>query len=242
VARPPLRIHVSEVSIKIGTDSDVYLRAIELAMATSNQTTPSNGPDPSSISSTLLDRMRSGRPEAWERLVDLYGPVVYRWCRQLGVGRTDAADVVQEVFTAVSAHLARFRRDRPEDSFGGWLRTITRNKVYDHFRQGSGRAVAEGGTTAYRHMLDVPESMSESQAASVASQRLDPDQQFARRALMAVRAEFEDRTWEAFWRIAVDGQSPVDAALAMGQSLHAVYKAKSRVLRRLRQEWRDSLD
>ncbi|HUT93224.1 MAG TPA: hypothetical protein VMY37_27415 [Thermoguttaceae bacterium] len=41
--------------------------------------------DPSSLSSTLLDRVRAQRPEAWQRLVDLYGPVVCRWCRQSGL-------------------------------------------------------------------------------------------------------------------------------------------------------------
>lgn len=92
------------------------------------------GSDPSSISSTLLERLKARRPEAWQRLVDLYGPVVYRWCRWSGVLAGDVPDVVQEVFTAVAAHIADFHRQRPGDSFTGWLRTITRNKVTDHFR------------------------------------------------------------------------------------------------------------
>ena len=101
--------------------------------------------EPSSISSTLLERLRARRPEAWQRLVDLYGPVVYGWCRQLGVSQADAADVVQDVFTAVTADVERFRRDRPGDSFGVWLRTITRHRVCDHSvltarRQAGGRA------------------------------------------------------------------------------------------------------
>lgn len=57
-----------------------------------------------------------------------------------------------------------------------------------------------------------------------------------RRALDLVRAEFENRTWDAFWRTAIDGQPAGDVAAQLGMSLHAVYKAKSRVLRRLRQE------
>ena len=75
--------------------------------------------DPSSVSSTLLERVKARRPEAWERLVDLYAPVVYRWCRQSGVRREDAADVVQEVFSSVATHVVDFRRERPGDSFTG---------------------------------------------------------------------------------------------------------------------------
>ncbi len=55
-------------------------------------------------------------------------------------------------------------------------------------------------------------------------------------ALQLVRAEFENRTWEAFWRAAIEGQLPADIAADLGMSVQAVYKAKSRVLRRLRGE------
>ncbi len=195
--------------------------------------------EPSSISSTLLEQIRSQRPDAWRRLVDLYGPTVYRWCRQLGVAGGDAADVVQEVFAAVAGGMARFHRDRPGDSFGGWLRTIARSKVYDHFRRRRGLPVAEGGTTAYRRLLDRPELLDRS---SIQTCRLDTDVLFARRAMEAVRVEFEQNTWEAFWRIVVNGRSPADVAAELGMSLPAVYQAKSRVLRRLRRELQDSAE
>ena len=74
------------------------------------------------MSSTLLEQVRAGRPDAWRRLVDLYGPAVYRWCRQLGVSQADAADVVQEVFGAVAAHARQFHRDRPGDARGEGVR------------------------------------------------------------------------------------------------------------------------
>jgi RNA polymerase sigma-70 factor, ECF subfamily len=192
--------------------------------------------EPSSISSTLLDRIRARRPEAWQRLVDLYGPVVYRWCRQLGVASVDAADTVQEVFAAVAAAAEGFRREAPGQSFGAWLRTITRSKVCDYFRRRRGLLDAEGGTAAQQRMLNVPESGDESLSASA---RLTPDSRFVRRALEVVRAEFEPRTWEAFWRVAVEGQSPNDVATRMQLSTAAIYQAKSRVLRRLRREISD---
>ena len=67
----------------------------------------------------------------------------------------DVPDVVQEVFTAVATHLADFHRQRPGDSFTGWMRTITRNKVYDHFRQRQGHPPAPGGTDAQAALLRI---------------------------------------------------------------------------------------
>jgi RNA polymerase sigma-70 factor (ECF subfamily) len=56
------------------------------------------------------------------------------------------------------------------------------------------------------------------------------------RALSLVRTEFEDATWMAFWRVVVDGQSPALVAQELGVSAAAIRQAKSRILRRLKQE------
>jgi RNA polymerase sigma-70 factor (ECF subfamily) len=187
----------------------------------------------SSVSSTLLDQLRSGRPEAWERLVRLYSPVVYRWCRRSGLAAEDAADVLQEVLSAVMLHLPDFHRDGPQDSFGGWLATITRNKVRDHYRRRHGRAEAQGGSTAQRQLSEIP------QPPEPSEESIRPDAESAawlsRGALEAIRAEFEARTWQAFWQTTVDGQPPAHVAKDLEMSVAAVYMAKSRVLRRLRQ-------
>ena len=58
----------------------------------------------------------------------------------------------------------------------------------------------------------------------------------SRQALEMVRSQFEDQTWNAFWRTTVDGQSPADVACDLQLSVWSVYQAKSRVLRRLRAE------
>jgi len=189
--------------------------------------------NPSSISSTLLDQLRSNCPEAWQRLVHLYGPVTYRWCRRSNLNAEDAADVVQEVLSAVMIHLPDFRRDRPEDSFGGWLAAITRNKIREHYRRQQGKAEARGGSTAQRQMAGIP------QPAEPSEESIRPDAQTAaclsRRVLDMIRAEFEVRTWEAFWRVSVGGQSPSDVASDLKMSVPAVHTAKCRVLRRFRQ-------
>ena len=80
---------------------------------------------PGSTAASLLEQARAHDPAAWRRLVALYGPLVYSWARRWGLPAEDAADVVQEVFRAVVAHLGQYRRDRPGDTFRGWLWTIS---------------------------------------------------------------------------------------------------------------------
>ena len=162
----------------------------------------------------------------------LYGPVVYRWARDMGLQPSDAADVAQEVFGALTTHIARFSHERPRDTFRGWLWTITRNRVRDHYRAQQDQARATGGTAAHECLEQLadnpPDPHSESGALELGSVR--------RRVLRLVCQEFDTRTWKAFWRTAVEGDRPADVAADLGVSAWAVYKARSRVLQRLRTE------
>jgi len=191
-----------------------------------------------STSSSLLERLQSQDAQAWQRLVDLYGPLVYHWCRRHQLQAEDRADVFQEVFRAVASHITAFRRDRAGDTFRGWLLTITRNKIRDHFRRQQRHVQATGGSDALQQLAQVADPLDDQEEAA------DADQQRAllRRALHLLRDEFEDRTWQAFWRITVEGQAPADVAADLCLSLNAVYKAKSRVLQRFRQELGDLLE
>ena len=201
-------------------------------MHTAPPASSENASRPSSISSTLLDQLRAQRPEAWRRLVDLYGPVIYRWCRLAGVPKDEAADVVQDVFAAVTKHIGGFHRDRPGDSFAAWLRSITHSKIVDCFRTRQGRVAGQGGTDAYQRLCQVPEPS----AASLSEDPKEIRLLVARLGLDLVRNEFENRTWQAFWQVAVEGQQVDMVAADLAMTVQAVYKAKSRVLRRVRQE------
>lgn len=193
------------------------------------------GEAPPGTSASLLDRIRASEPAAWSRFVDVYGPLVYEWCRRAGLQPADAADAGQEVFAAVARAIRAFRRDRPSDSFRGWLYVITRNKIAD-LRDARG-VVAQGGTDALMRMAGVTDK--------VQPQECEPPVEASttyRRAIEAVRAEFEPTTWQAAWRVVVDGQRPAATAAELGLSVNAVYLAKSRVLRRLREEFEGVLD
>ena len=201
-------------------------------------TGPSSGA-PSSTSTSLLQRVKAREPEAWQRLVDLYAPLVYDWCRQSGLQAEDTADVGQEVFGAVAAKVGEFHHDRPGDSFRGWLWTITKNKIRDHFRHRRGQAQARGGTTLQQLLAQIPE---EAPGSSHEASSVEGQSRPELRALELVRAEFEDQTWRVFWRTTVDRQPAAEVAEEFGMSVQAVYKAKSRVMQRIRRDLGELLD
>ena len=182
--------------------------------------------------STLWLHGIQGRDEGqWKRLVDTFGPIVYRWCRSSGVREADAADLVQEVFMAIARGVGSFERQKQAGSFRSWLATITRNKVRDYFRSSIRRIEAEGGSSAVARLAQLEEQFDELDSTICAESSLTP---LAKRLLQTVEAEFEPATWQAFQMIVVDGRRASEVSAITGQSLASVYQAKSRVLRRLR--------
>ena len=184
-----------------------------------------------STSTGLLARVRLFDGDSWRRLSALYGPLVYRWARVAGLSEDDAADVGQEVFRTVAARIGSFRNEDPDDTFRGWLWTITRNKVGDFLRRRSKHPTAIGGSDAQYKMNLVVEPIADGSFSGSSG-----EQSLLHRAVRLIESEFEPKTWQAFWRATVDAQ-PTDAIAAdLQMTSKAVRQAKYRVLKRLRRE------
>jgi RNA polymerase sigma-70 factor, ECF subfamily len=193
--------------------------------------------DSRSVSSSLLMRLQVQDPEAWRRMVQLFYPLVRGWSRRAGLREEDAADVAQEVMRALAGNVGRFDRLGGKNSFRGWLYGITRRQLLAYRRKEQEQPAAVGGTEAKRRFDEVPEPDEPSSAdAAVEHNGL------LRRALDQLRSETEERTWQAFWRTAVEGQAPSDIATELGISVNSVYLAKARLLRRLREEFGELLE
>jgi RNA polymerase sigma-70 factor, ECF subfamily len=180
-----------------------------------------------STSASLLDLVRAADAQAWRRLIHLYSPLVFSWCRRTGLADEDAADVMQEVWRAVLRGIDGFDLGADRASFRGWLYTVTRNKARDFFRAAPPRA--EGGSTAQHRLTELPEREEPPAEA-------DETAELVRRALALIRGDFEERTFRAFWRTTVDEIPAGKVATELGLTVDAVYQARSRVLRRLREE------
>jgi RNA polymerase sigma-70 factor, ECF subfamily len=181
---------------------------------------------------SLLARVQARDTEAWARLVRLYGPVVYRWAREAGLQPADAADIAQDVFGSLMAHIRGFSHQQSSHTFRGWLWTITRNRVRDYYRAVRQPIRGTGGTNAHQRLEQIPDQPPQTDSGS-GTRELSG---VRRRLLELVREEFDPRTWTAFWRTAVEGDRPADVAADLGVSVWAIYKSRSRVLQRLRSE------
>ena len=185
-----------------------------------------------STSASLLARVRRRETAAWERFAALYTPLVYGWARRGGLQASDAADVVQDVFRTVFQKIEDFQREGQPSRFRGWLWTITRNRVRLFYRQAAPQAQAAGGSEAAWRLEQVPELLeNEDEPAAEQTRRA-----LVHRALQLIKQDFADDTWQAFWRLAVEGDSANEIAADLGMSVGAVGQAKYRVLARLREE------
>jgi RNA polymerase sigma-70 factor (ECF subfamily) len=108
-------------------------------------------------------------------------------------------------------------------------------RMTDFYKSASRRDRGAGDTAALERLAEVPAPPDEA----------DWDREYERRVLAwaadRVRGEFQDTTWRAFWRTAVDGVPGPEAAKELGLSLGAVHVARSRVLARLKAVVRDHL-
>jgi RNA polymerase sigma-70 factor (ECF subfamily) len=186
-----------------------------------------------STSPSLLERLR--QPDAganWNRFVALYTPLIYSWACRIGLQDQDAADLVQDVFVLLLQKMPQFHYD-PQRRFRSWLRTLVVNRWHDSCRR---RAAA------LRH--GNAEGLDELAVSDPAEQVWEEEysRHVIRRALELMQAEFEPTTWKACWEMSAAGRPAAEVAAELGITLAAAYAAKSRVLRRLRQELDGLLD
>ncbi|HQX52329.1 MAG TPA: sigma-70 family RNA polymerase sigma factor [Planctomycetaceae bacterium] len=186
-------------------------------------------------STGLIHGMTSDDPESWERFVRRYSGVIYSMCRTHGVSPDDSADILQIVCLKVDQSIASFQRDGGGKEFRRWLRTVTHNAIVDHFRS---KQKHQQAVDIARLLEELRTNKSfcneESDSAGPVSQ-LTPSA-IVRQTLTVVRGNYEEPTWRAFWRTAVDGQSAVDVAKELGTSDSNVRQAKCKILKHLRQE------
>jgi RNA polymerase sigma-70 factor (ECF subfamily) len=179
---------------------------------------------------TLLNEAIDRRPDAWKTMVDLYAPLVRYWCRQASIPTQDVADLEQEIFAAVAANLANFLTSPNRFSFRAWMRGITRHKISDYYVTYRERAI--GGADAQKQFEQLPDHRVDPELSE--SPRVLGELYY--RALMLMRQRFEERTWSAFWQVAVEGRASADVADDLGVSMETIRQSKSRVLRLLKSE------
>jgi RNA polymerase sigma-70 factor (ECF subfamily) len=167
---------------------------------------------------------------AWTQFVDLYTPLVYAYARRQGLQDADAADLSQEVLTAVAGAVARLEYDPGRGTFRSWLFTIVRHKLSNWWLAQRRRPQGSGDTATHQllEMCPAPEVAEDAWEA-------EWEERVFAWACEQVRREVTAVTWQVFWRTAIDGRPGKQVAADLGLSIPAVYGARSRVTARLKE-------
>jgi RNA polymerase sigma factor (sigma-70 family) len=186
-------------------------------------------------SASLLVRIggNPGDGAAWGEFVKRYGRKIYHWCRHWGLQEADAHDVTQNVLLKVARQMDAFRYD-PAKSFRGWLKTIT-HAAWCDWLDDQRRAGQGSGDTAVLRQLATLEGRDD------LTQRLEAeyDQELLEAASARVRLRVAPHTWEAFRLLAFEDLSGADVAERLGMKVGAVFVAKSKVQKLLKEEIRE---
>ena len=185
---------------------------------------------PPSTRVTLLARLRQdGDAEAWKTFVNLYTPLVFRFCRRRGLQDADASDVTQQVLAIVHRTIGGFKYDRQKGRFRNWLGAVTSHEITRNQRKQRrpGKGAGDG-------MGD--------DVSKLASAASDPEwvEEFNgyifQKALTRIKSDFEDEVWQAFDLTWLRDVKPRDAAVQIGRPAAWIYKARYKVIERLRKE------
>ena len=191
--------------------------------------------DPTSVS--LLDRLKVARPDAsdWGRLQGIYLPLIRRWLGRVpGLG-DEADDLAQEVFVVVV-------REIPGSTAAGGV-------VPGVAAAGDGQQGPELPRRRHRRPAVGPRpGRRVPRTPGRPGRRPGPGVGPGPRPVTSSRSSWRScsrtsspTTWEAFRRFALDGVPAGRVAEELGMTENAVLLAKSRVLKRLREEAGDLL-
>lgn len=184
---------------------------------------------------SIIQRIRDPDDvEAWQIVVDIYTAPVFQYCIHKGLQQADALDVTQEVFT----RLPRFDYQPEKGRFRAWLGTVTRNQVYKFWRKSKNR---QAETELEWQPVTSAEDLDWQRISN--AYILDA-------ALKRIRDEFNETQWTAFEAVALSTMttenqkrfvwnargSAARVATEIGKSVEWVYRTKSEILKRLREE------
>lgn len=189
-------------------------------------------PSSSTTSVSLVGRLRHTPTDqaAWKEFLRRYGGRIHAWCRGWGLQDADAEDVTQNVLAEIARQMHNFRYD-PTRSFRAWLRTIAHGAWCDFLERKPerGRGTGDSGVLQLLQGVEARDDLSRQLEEEYDRHLLDE-------AVAQVQPRVEPHTWEAFRLLAFEGLSGSEAASRLGMKVGAVFVAKGRVQKLLKEQ------
>lgn len=182
---------------------------------------------------TLLSRLKTrSDAAAWREFHRIYAPLLYRYARGRGLSRADAEEVRDQCLEIVARKIPTFEYDKKKGRFKGWLRRIAQRRVVDLFRK---RRELVAGSGVIRAAIDPGPTGDEVWDRQWELEHL-------RFCVERIRGSVSETSYRAFHMLLFDECSVEEVCARLGLNTNQVYKIKSRVLQRVRQELREFED
>ncbi len=178
------------------------------------------------VACALLSRAKAKSQRAWDTLVDLFGEMIYRWCREFGLNPSEARDVGREVFAAIADSDDPCRRTRDHGSLCRWIRAVTDATIEEY-------CCSTDSSRKTESAMDL--AVSEAKFDDALDLDLaEDDRELFIRILDYARDQISSEHWQVFWQVTVEGHKPADVASRFQLARHQIYVIKSQVLWLLR--------
>jgi RNA polymerase sigma-70 factor, ECF subfamily len=167
----------------------------------------------------LVSEAKKGNTEAFAGIYDLYAQRIFRYVRMKIQNRSEAEDLLQEVFVRAWRGLPNF--DPRAGKFAAWLYRIASNTVNDHFR----RVYRSPKTVEFTEGTDVGFEEPAKEALANESEMIE-----VRRAMSHLPPQYREVLELRF----IQEFSVAETAKVMRRSRLAVRLAQVRALKKLR--------
>lgn len=175
---------------------------------------------------TLLQRVRDPADrEAWEQFFELYAPLLESYARARGLSRADAQEVRDQCLEVLVRRLPTFEYERARGRFQAWLHEIARGKVVDLARRARLAGVENAPLASVEDADPTPDEGWERQWRA----------EHLRYGLREALRDEDDETRHAFELLLLEETTVPEVCARTGLNANQVYKAKARVLRRVRE-------
>jgi RNA polymerase sigma-70 factor (ECF subfamily) len=187
---------------------------------------------------SLIEAVRNWRDDAnWREFYDRYAVAIRRHACGSGLSEAEAEDVLQETMVKVARYLPSFKYDRTVCKFRTWLNQIINQRIFEalHRRRRSGftdAALDEIGE--WVHAAEGP--------TGDPTVQTEIQHRLLEACLARVRGRVKPRHWQLFEAHALHGLSAKETALRHDTTAANVWVVRHRLLKALREEWRELLN
>jgi RNA polymerase sigma-70 factor (ECF subfamily) len=177
---------------------------------------------------TLLAKLRNCKDQnAWREFNERYGELLRSFARRQGLQPADCDDVAQDVLLGLSRAMGGFQYDPARGKFRSYLKTAALRAIFARPQRKAGQMSVEelDERTHVAQRDDAIEQMWEDEWRA----------HHIRTAMRIVETEFNAKDCRAFCEYGLERHDPQEVAAHLQSSLDQVYKAKSMILKRMKE-------